>query len=232
MNAGRHAWGASDLRWGIWDTHESRLGLLQGVGTGDNVIELGCGTASVSAYLARKGAHTVAVDIAPKQVLNVQALQVEFELPFPIVCANAEQVPYDDDNFDLAISEYGASLWCDPPRWLAEAHRLLRRNGRLIFFTNAALLMVCTPADGGVAGEMLVRDYFAEPRVDYGDDGPVEFHITHGEWVRHLRSTGFALENLIETRPRLDAQARFGMASVEWARRWPSEEIWIARRES
>jgi hypothetical protein len=33
---------------------------------------------------------------------------------------NAEQVPLADATFDFAISEYGASLWCDPWRWPCE----------------------------------------------------------------------------------------------------------------
>ena len=45
-------------------------------------------------------------------------------------------MPLPDDSFDLAFSEYGASLWCEPEAWLAEAARLLRPGGRLIFLTN------------------------------------------------------------------------------------------------
>ena len=34
------------------------------------------------------------------------------------------------------------------------------------------------------------------------------------------------------SRPPKEAKARFDFVSVEWARRWPSEEIWIAREVS
>jgi len=50
--------------------------------------------------------------------------------------------------------------------------------------------------------------------------------------VRLLRTSGFVLENLIEVRPPRRAKARFDFVSVDWARRWPSEEIWIARKVS
>jgi len=79
----------------------------------------------------------------------------------------------------LAVSEDGASLWCDPQRWVPEAHRLLRPGGQLVFFVNGALLMACTPADGGVAETELVRDYFSMCADVFG----VREHIRFGTEV-------------------------------------------------
>ena len=86
---------------------------------------------------------------------------------FPLIHANAEDVPYESESFDLAVSEYGASLWCEPHRWLAEADRLLRPGGGLIFVTNSPLLMACTPEGGERAGDRLLRDYFTSPVREY-----------------------------------------------------------------
>jgi hypothetical protein len=66
--------------------------------------------------------------------------------------------------------------------------------------------------------------------VEFPGDDAVEFHLTHGQWIRLLRATGFLVENLIEVRPPRGAKSKFEFASVEWARRWPTEEIWIARK--
>ena len=142
-----------------------------------------------------------------------------------------ETLLYDRGSFDLALSEYGASLWSDPRLWLPEAYRVLRPGGRLVFFTNGALLMTCTPADGGPPLDALARDYFSPSRVEF-PGGSVEFHLTHGHWIRSLRMCGFEVESLIEVRPPPDAQARYGFVSLDWARRWPSEEIWIARKSA
>jgi SAM-dependent methyltransferase len=230
MAAGRKAWQDVDLRWGLWGIPESELGLLAGVEPGQDVIELGCGTAELSAWLARHGSRPVAVDLSSRQVHNAESLQREFRVSFPVLCANAEDVHYEDASFDVAISEYGASLWCDPQRWLPEAHRLLRPGGLLIFFTNSDLLMVCTPEGGGQAGERLLRDFFSHSRLEFEDRGAVEFHSTHGNWIRLLRRMGFEVQNLIEVRPPPDAQPRYDFVTLEWARQWPSEEIWIARK--
>jgi SAM-dependent methyltransferase len=229
---GRKEWETDELRWGVWGKAESELGLLDGFGSGEDAIELGCGTASVSAWLARRGLRPVGVDFARGQIHNAGILQNDFNLRFPLVCTNAEQIAYDNDCFDLAVSEYGVSLWCNPRRWLPEAHRLLRPEGKLIFVTNSALLLTCTPLDGGPVGERLVRDYFSRYRVEFEHHGPVEFHLTHGQWIRLLRQTGFVVDDLIEVRPDPGATPRFDFVSAEWARRWPSEEIWVTHKPS
>jgi len=226
---GRKAWTEKELRWGIWGVPESDLGLLTNIPVGADVVELGCGTASVSSWLARAGLRPVAVDVSRTQLDVAARLQQELGLSFPLIHANAEDVPYDTESFDLAVSEYGASLWCEPHRWLAEADRLLRPGGGLIFVTNSPLLMACTPADGERAGDRLLRDYFTSPVREY-PDGVVEFHLTHGSWIELLNSFGFSVERLVELRPPHGTQPRFDFVSIEWARRWPSEEIWVARK--
>jgi SAM-dependent methyltransferase len=229
--AAHRAWEDEELRWGVWRAPESVLRLLDGLEPRAHIIELGCGTASILAGLARRGFHPVGVDIARSLLEAAADLEREFGLSFPLLCANAERLHHDSATFDCAISEYGASLWCNPYRWIPEAYRLLRPGGRLIFITNSALLMACTPPEGGPVTERLVRDYFSSGPVEFpGAGGAVEFHVTHGDWVRLLHATGFVLENLIEVQPPPNATPRFHFASVAWAQRWPSEEIWIARK--
>jgi len=227
---GRNAWLDSELRWGLWAVPESELQLIRGVNATADAIELGCGAGAVAGWLARMGRRPVGVDISSAQLKIAQQLQNETGVSFPLIAGNAEEVPFDNASFDVAISEYGASLWCNPRRWLPEAHRLLRPGGLLVFFTNGAMLMACTPGDGGPATTRLARDYFSRYRVEFPGEGAVEFHLTHGHWIRLLRATGFVLENLIEVRPPVGAKPRFPLVSLDWARRWPSEEIWIARK--
>ena len=68
--------------------------------------------------------------------------------------------------------------------------------------------------------------------MEFEPQGRVEFHLTHGHWIRLLRATGFVIDNLIEVRPAPAAKPRFDLVSPEWAQRWPSEEIWIAHKAS
>ncbi|MDQ3881174.1 MAG: class I SAM-dependent methyltransferase [Chloroflexota bacterium] len=228
---GRRSWASDEIRWGIWGISEDELHLLPEV-DGRDVIELGCGTAYVSAWLARRGARVVGIDNSPAQLANARRFQEEFGLDFPLILGNAEQVPSPDASFDVAISEYGAAIWCDPYRWIPEAARLLRPGGRLVFLGNATLLMLCVPdrEAEGPAGDRLRRPYFGMHRFEWPDDPSVEFHLGTGDWLRLFRSSGLEVEDLIEIRAPEGATTGYSFVTGEWARNWPSEQVWKLRR--
>jgi hypothetical protein len=52
---GERAWARNEPTWGIWDVPDSKLRALPEDLAGMDAIELGCGTAYVSAWLARRG---------------------------------------------------------------------------------------------------------------------------------------------------------------------------------
>jgi SAM-dependent methyltransferase len=232
VDSGRRNW-SSEPSWGIWNIPESDVHILPEV-AGLDVIELGCGTGYVSAWLARRGARPVGIDVSENQLATARSLQDEHDLHYPLVQGNAEATPFPDASFDLAISEYGAAIWCDPYHWIPEAARLLRPGGRLMFLCNGALLMLTmydTDAEGP-SGPTLRRDYFGMHRFEWPDASGVEFHLTHGDWIRLLRRAGFDVEDLIELQAPKGTTTHHPNVSLDWARRWPSEEVWIARRVS
>jgi SAM-dependent methyltransferase len=226
------SWEASEITWGTWGVPESQLRALPGDLAGLDVVELGCGVAYFSAWLARRGAHPVGVDPTPAQLETARRCQRETGLEFPLVEAYGEEVPLPDAAFDLALSEYGASIWADPQRWIPEAARLLRAGGLLVFLRNSTLSILCGP-DVGKVGDRLVRPQFGMNRFDWrADDGGIEFHLPHGEWIRLLRANGFEILDLIEIQAPPDAVTHefYDYVSADWARQWPSEEIWVARK--
>lgn len=228
---GEQAWASSDPWWGIWHIPESRLRVLPDHVAALDVVELGCGTGYVSAWLVRRGARPVGIDNSAAQLASARRLQRDHGIQFPLLHADAEHAPLAGACFDLAISEYGASIWCDPYRWIPEAARLLRPGGQLIFLTNTPLLMLCVPdEDGAPAGDRLLRPYFGMHRFEWPDDESVEFHLGHGDLIHLLRECGFAVEELLELRPPEDAASRYPFVTLDWARRWPCEEIWRARK--
>jgi SAM-dependent methyltransferase len=222
-------WAAEEITWGTWGVPETAVRALPDV-EGLDVVELGCGTGYVSAWLARRGARPVGIDPTRAQLATARAMQERFGVRFPLVEADAERTPLLDASFDLAVSEYGASIWCDPYRWIPEAARLLRPRGWLVFLCNTAILMLTTDALGK-AGTGLLRDYYGMHRFEWPDDHSVEFHLGYGDWIRLLRGSGFEVERLIEVRaPEGVREDPNSYVDPDWARRWPSEEIWVARR--
>ena len=128
-------WAETEPTWGIWGVSEADLRLIPVDLARKDVIELGCGTAYVSAWIARRGARVVGIDNSEAQLATARRMQQRHGVHFPLLHGNAEEVPYPDASFDFAISEYGACLWADPARWVPEAARLLRPGGRLVFFS-------------------------------------------------------------------------------------------------
>jgi SAM-dependent methyltransferase len=232
VEPGHRAWARGEITWGITAARESELGLLGDV-AGKDVLELGCGTAYFSSWLARRGALVKGLDLSQRQLETARRFQREFGIEFPLVLADAERVPLRGHAFDLVFSEYGASIWADPFAWVPEAARLLRPGGELVFLVNGTLAVLCMPDEEQETpvGDRLLRPYFGLHRLEWKSDDSVNFHLGYGAWIRLLRANGFEVEELIELRapPEMSA-TRFDWYSPEWARLWPAEEIWRARK--
>ena len=121
VESGRRSWATNRFTWGIFGVPETELKALPEDVAGMDVIELGCGTAYVSAWLARRGARPTGIDNSAEQLSTARSLQDEHDLHVPLIHGNAEATGLPDASFDLAVSEYGASIWADPYRWIPEA---------------------------------------------------------------------------------------------------------------
>ena len=225
-------WALDEISWGVWAVDESDLNVLGDV-AGLDVCELGCGTAYFSAWLAKKGARPVGVDITPAQLATARRMQATTGLEFPLVEADAGATGLPAASFDLVLSEYGASIWVDPYRWIPEAARLLRPGGRLVFLANSPLIILCSEEEGA-ATTTLQRPLFGMHRFEWEGEVGVEFHLPHGKWVELLTSCGFEIERLIEVQAPADAETHpyYTFVTAEWAKQWPSEDIWVARLQT
>jgi ubiquinone/menaquinone biosynthesis C-methylase UbiE len=226
----RGDWAQEEITWGMCRAYESDLRVLPDV-RGKDVVDLGCGTGYFSAWLKRRGARrVVGVDVTPAQLATARELNEEFGLGLELIEANAEETGLSDASFDLAVSLYGASIWCDPYKWVPEAARLLRPRGELVFLRNATLAMLCATEDEQTT-PTLQRPQRGLHRLDWADDGTTEFQMGHGEWVRVLRGSGFEILDLIELYADENTpEHTYYSFSREWAERWPWEEIWRVRK--
>jgi ubiquinone/menaquinone biosynthesis C-methylase UbiE len=236
--AAEREWATDEVSWGIWGVPEADIGLL-GHGmqevSGLDVVELGCGTAYVSAWLARRGARVTGVDISPRQLATARRLAAEHSLPITLVEGDAEATGLTASSFDLVVSEYGASLWCEPERWLTEAARLLRPGGRLAFLTTSPFVTLASPLDGSLpVTERFERPWFGQSRFDWREaidlPGGIEFVLSAPAWIRALRATGFEVVHHEEIAAPDDTEGTRSGIPAGWARRWPSEQTWGAIR--
>jgi len=234
--SGERAWAQEAPTWGEWGVSNDAVPLLPDDLNGQRAIELGCGTGYVSAWMRRRGATVYAIDNSERQLATARRLADDHGLDgIEWVHGDAERVEQPDGSFDLAISEYGAAIWCDPQVWIPEAHRLLRPGGRLAFLGNHPLAMICMPVAGDApTGYTLEREYFGLRRLDWteaaDEPGGIEFNLPISAWLRLFRDTGFDVVDYIEIQAPATASGRKSMIPAAWAQRFPGEQAWILAR--
>jgi SAM-dependent methyltransferase len=212
----------------VWQIPEAELNVLGDV-AGLDVLELGCGAAQWSISLAGVGARPVGLDLSARQLDHARRAMAEAGVEFPLVEASAEEVPLRNGSFDIVFCDHGAFNFADPRRLVPEAARLLRRGGLLAFSMPSPILDIFWNEEHEKVDERPQNDYFDLRRFE-GDEG-VNFQLPYGEWIRLFRANDLAIEDLIELRPAPDAETSYDLVRLEWARRWPAEHIWKARKQ-
>jgi len=193
--------GDADFVWGPENLRESAAQLLGPV-QGRRVLEIGCGAAQCSRWLVTQGARPVAFDLSGGQLAQGRALNARTGVVVPLVQADAQQLPFADEVFDLACSAYGAVPFvADSAAVMREVARVLRPGGRWVFSTTHPFRW-CFLDDPGPAGLVVESSYFdRRAYVEQDDDGTatyVEHHRTIGDRVREIVAAGLVLEDLVE----------------------------------
>jgi ubiquinone/menaquinone biosynthesis C-methylase UbiE len=151
----------------------------------DRVLETAAGTGIVTRAVseALPGAEIIATDLNPAVVeFAAQHLQSE---GVAFQAADAQQLPFDDESFDLVLCLFGVMFFPDKVRANAEARRVLRPGGRYLLVTFNRLDLNPVPEAAGKAVATLSPE---DPR--YMERGP--FSYTDAALVEeHLRSAGF-----------------------------------------
>jgi SAM-dependent methyltransferase len=215
--------------WGVWAIPDAQVGALGDV-RGLDVLEVGCGGAQWAIALAPDATTIVGLDQSRGQLHHALANIANTPARVPLVCASAESIPVRDMSFDLVFCDHGALSFCDPDRIVPECARALRPGGRLVFNHATLLHSLCYDAVADRQGDRLLAPYHGAHVFDWSE-GTFDFHRTYGGWIRLFRDQGLVVDDLIELVPPSDATTTYpDFVPVEWASRWPAEEIWVTRK--
>ncbi|QOR72338.1 class I SAM-dependent methyltransferase [Ruania alkalisoli] len=196
--------GAADFRWCPEGLRESDAGLLGDLAAlrAAEVLEIGAGAAQCSRWLRARHVHATASDVADGMARASAQLDTATGVQVPFVVADARDLPFPDQSFDVVFTAFGAIPFVpDAVRVHAEAARVLRPGGRWVCSVTHPVRWAF-PDDPTDAGLTLVRSYFDRaPYVERDAQGKplyAEFHRTLSDHIRDVIAAGFTLVDLVE----------------------------------
>lgn len=181
-----------------------RLGERLSAESQASVLDLGCGGGHASYVAAQHVASVVAYDLSAKMLEVVkEAAKARGYAHLTTRQGYAEQLPFDDEHFDIVISRYSAHHWHDVGRALREVKRVLKPGGRVIFIdVNApghALLDIWLQTVEALRDTSHVRDY------------------SPGEWLSMFTESGLSITAV--------SQDRLGLEFTSWIERMRTPQV-------
>ncbi len=174
------------------------LGLLDAQ-PGQQLLDISCGQGALLAFAAQAGLRATGLDLAASALATAARV-----VPAGLCLANAEQLPFPADRFDLVTNVGSVEHYFRPAVAVQEAARVLRPEG---------LALILLPNTFGLLGNVL----HVWRTGDVFDDGqPLQRYGTPGQWCRLLEMNGLAVQRTVKY-------------EREWPRTWP-DAAWYARR--
>jgi SAM-dependent methyltransferase len=154
---------------GLYDVG-SRLVKTVGVRPDEDVLDVACGTGNATIPAAAAGARVIGLDLTPAMLARARERAAGLEIEW--VEGDAEELPFEDERFDVVLSTFGCMFAPRHEVVADEIARVLRAGGRL---------GLCTWTPSGVIGEFfrVVGGYFppdptyVDPPLSWGEEDHV-----------------------------------------------------------
>lgn len=135
--------GSAQVQGDLWNEraddwailHEHRQGALHtaaldalAIGPGISLLDVGCGSGTFLRSAADRGAEVTALDASPGLAAHARK-----RVPGArIEVGDSQFLPFEDASYDVVTGINSFQYAADPRAALAEAHRVLRDEGRLL----------------------------------------------------------------------------------------------------
>ena len=136
------------------------------------ILETAAGTGAVTRALnaALPDAEIIATDLNPPMLemaaQGMKSANVRFQQ------ADAQDLPFDGESFDLVVCQFGAMFFPDRVRGHSEAHRVLRDNGRYLL---AVWDRIESNVLTDIAQQVLIECFPDDPPL-FMREGPFSYH--------------------------------------------------------
>lgn len=129
---------ASKWMWSLGDyrdvarylqPHAEALAIAADIQPGMNVLDVTAGNGNFAIAAAQRGARVMASDLIPKMIELGRARTAAEGLDVDWQEADAEQLPFPKDRFDVVASVFGAMFAPRPERVAAELFRVIKPAG-------------------------------------------------------------------------------------------------------
>jgi len=161
-----------EMEHGHWPITRPALELM-GIGQDENILDAGCGAGWLSRFLSKvvAGGRVVGMDISDEMVRRARLESVDLH-NLVFIVGGVDEIPWEENFFDRAISVESAYYWPDPAKGIREIHRVL--------------------GDGGSAW-ILINYYHDNPHChQWGNVLNAATHLLKAEkWVAMFREAGF-----------------------------------------
>jgi len=147
----------------VFGDHSRNFLVRSGLGKGKSVLELGCGTGSMTTWLAEQVGSTgrvIAVDASEKQIDIARQAAVKNKIEnIQFVCSTIESLDFPDSSIDLAYSRFLLMHLDDPKQALIKIKKHLKPKGVIACEEPHAASLVTTPRNEHI---MRFNEYFIQ----------------------------------------------------------------------
>lgn len=129
------AWSSFALLENLTGTAAPHLVRFAGIGPGQSVLDVACGTGVVALTAARLGAKVQGIDLTPELIQRARENAALMKVDIEFQESDAESLPFADSAFDVVVSQFGHMFAPRADVVIREMLRVLKPGGTLAFAT-------------------------------------------------------------------------------------------------